>query len=192
MSARRPASPAALYEQSLCQTLTLSKRFTHWRLTWVLRELGDHAGSPHRAHQAAPRRRQPKPPSTTEGWSTSSHLCLLATALTSAPVASAAPPQSSASEDQIQGVRGEIQSNLDSFGMLGAEARVEFALGPNGFHSAEVRDELAPSVGAELLFSPFSSTWNDRSGGGADLVPSRRSSATSTWETAGRSSPTSG
>jgi hypothetical protein len=75
------------------------------------------------------------------------------------------------SQNQIQGARGDVHGNLNSYGMLGFGGRVEFALVPDGFLTGEVSDELALSVGADVFFSPVYVGNGDHYGGGAYLLP---------------------
>lgn len=74
-------------------------------------------------------------------------------------------------QNQIQGVRGEVHGNLDSYGMLGFGGRVEFALVPDGFLRGEVHDELALSLGADILLSPIYVGSDAYYPGGAYLIP---------------------
>ena len=75
-----------------------------------------------------------------------------------------------ANHNQISGVRVDIHGSLDRYSGLGFGARGEFAIVPNGIISGEVRDELALSLGADLMFAQSYFGW-DYYGGGTYLVP---------------------
>jgi hypothetical protein len=92
-------------------------------------------------------------------------LCLLLTAN-----AAAHDDHVGADHNQISGVRFDIHANLDPYGMFGAGARFELPLVPNGFIGGKVHDELALSLGADLLFGGTYLGWSD-SDPGTFLTP---------------------
>lgn len=66
--------------------------------------------------------------------------------------------------NQIDGVRVEAHGNANEYSVLGAGARVEFAVAPDGFIRGNVHDELALSLGADGFFAawPAWSPYYDR------------------------------
>ena len=70
--------------------------------------------------------------------------------------------------NQIKGVRLEAHGTVSPYSVLGAGARAEFAVAPNGFIGGDVHDELALSLGADAYFAQLNPGFYD---GGFYVVP---------------------
>jgi len=75
-----------------------------------------------------------------------------------------------ANHNQISSVRVDLHGSLDRYSGLGVGGRAEFAVVPNGLIHGNVNDELALSVGADLMFAQSYFGW-DYYGGGTYIVP---------------------
>lgn len=70
--------------------------------------------------------------------------------------------------NQIDGARVDLHANVDGYGMFGVGGRVELPIVPDGLIRGDVHDELALSLGADVLFSPVDRGYYD---GGGYVVP---------------------
>jgi hypothetical protein len=93
---------------------------------------------------------------------------LAALVLVAVPSAAMAQDHHGPDHNQIVGVRGDIHGSLDRWGVIGVGARADIPLVSDGFIQGNVHDELALSLGADLLLSPVDPYYY---GGGAYLIP---------------------
>ena len=73
-----------------------------------------------------------------------------------------------ATNSGIDDIRVDVHADVDWYGMFGVGVRGEFPIVRDGVVHGSVRDEIALSLGGDLLFVPFSRGYYD---GGAYAIP---------------------